>query len=153
MRGGRRLPLVGLLACVVDFAASTLPMRRLDKDYSLGDTANRAVELDKFHGPLLEGSDVALSSSSIKRTSGCDMEWRTGTWVTKECTQHEIVAPFRYLSSERWAALDADHAWDDAKARWLFCDKPSRNITFSTSIAQFFHTTEGAVSRQFISRL
>lgn len=134
----------------------------LYKGYNLGGTTNWAVDLDKFYDPprLLEGSDVTLSWASIKQNvkstgdaSSCDQESRTGTWVTKECTQDEIVSPTSYLSSERWARLDADHAWNDAKVRWLFCDKPSKNATFSTSMAQFFHTTEGAVSCQFTSRL
>jgi hypothetical protein len=131
------------------------------KNYGMGGTTNWAVDLDKFYDSprLAQDSDVTLSWSSIKQNikftgdpSACNKESRTGTWVTKECTQDEIVSPTSYLSSERWAALDADHAWNDAKARWLFCDKPSGNTSFSKSISQFFHTTEGSVSRRFTSR-
>lgn len=121
------------------------------KGLNMGGTTNWAVDLDKFHEPpkLIEDSDLTLDWDVMKRNIkrqgnalACDLELRTGTWVTKECTEDVAAHPSRWLPSERWEGLDCGSAWKDAQARWLTCDKPAGNLTFSQSVSQFFKMNE-----------
>ncbi|KAG5913016.1 hypothetical protein E4U42_001573, partial [Claviceps africana] len=115
--------------------------KRVAKNNNLGGVAD-FVDLDSFHD-----SEVSLETlrHNIKfggKADSCDWELRTGTWINHTCAQDEVAAPFNYTNYQRWAALDADSAWNDAKARWLYCDKGK--IQFTQSVTQFFHANENA---------
>ncbi|KAG6002439.1 hypothetical protein E4U43_001120, partial [Claviceps pusilla] len=116
------------------------------KNLNLGGTGDFAVDLDTFHSaPSNEQVTWETFKHNVKnfgKESTCDWEFRSGTWVNRTCTQDEVASPFNHTASERWIALEADAAWNDAKARWLFCDKGK--IGFSQSVSQFFHANENA---------
>ncbi|KAG6010827.1 hypothetical protein E4U21_004215, partial [Claviceps maximensis] len=116
------------------------------KSLNLGGAGDFAIDLDAFHPPPY---GMQVNWETVKhnimwgdKPDACDWEFRTGTWVNHSCTEDQVVAPFNYTSRERWVALDSDSAWNDAKARWLFCD--SKRIQFTQSVTQFFHANENA---------
>lgn len=117
------------------------------KNLNLGGTGDFAVDLDTFHAaPSNEQVTWETFKHNVKnfgKESTCDWEFRSGTWVNRTCTQDEVASPFNHTASERWIALEADAAWNDAKARWLFCDRGK--IGFTQSVSQFFHANENAV--------
>ena len=81
------------------------------------------------------------------RNSGlatCDKAYRSGTWVSKPCTIDVVSDAIDYMPKQRWEKMDCDHAWSDTMTRWFGCDKPSKNGTFSNSVANFVHAQERA---------
>ncbi|KAK2595946.1 hypothetical protein QQS21_006476 [Conoideocrella luteorostrata] len=125
---------------------------KLYKDYNMGGTANWAMDLNQFHDApkVYEGSDVDLGWDNIKsniknfgQAKVCNLDARTGTWVNLECTKDQVASPFDFTPNDRWKALECGAAWNDAKVRWVSCDRG--RITFSNSISQFLHTNENAV--------
>lgn len=129
------------------------------RELNMAGTTNWAVDLDRFHdapgvpaadgGPPVASAGWPTLKSNIKQkgiVNVCDLEARTGDWVRHECTELEATQPTRFTAKDRWDSLDCKSAWNDAKLRWKTCDEPARNGSFSQSVAQFFHATEGAVS-------
>ncbi|EFQ97488.1 hypothetical protein MGYG_00528 [Nannizzia gypsea CBS 118893] len=126
------LALVGLLTSTL--ATVTLPMR----------------DPPPLQGPpnLLKGSDEKLSRQQIKRdikntgdVAACDKEYRTGTWVNHECTEKFVTDPLYIRPKVRWEGLECAAAWNDAKIRWNFCDRPN-NTSFSASVSNFLKYVE-----------
>ncbi|KAH7014604.1 chitinase [Microdochium trichocladiopsis] len=122
------------------------------KGFNLGGTTNWAVDLDQFNAPpgLGPDGDIRLTWGQIKNNIvkkgeavTCDLEARTGTWVTKDCQAEEVRLWTKYTPAARWDNLDCGHALDDALMRWKLCDGPAKNATFSDSLSQFFHQVEG----------
>ncbi|KAG5952739.1 hypothetical protein E4U53_000009 [Claviceps sorghi] len=138
----------------VSFMTSAIKESRKKKfkNLNLGGTADFAVDLDAFHDAAELSWETAKHNIKFAgRPDACDWELRTGTWVNRTCVQDEVAAPFNYTKYQRWLALDADSAWNDAKARWLYCDK--EKIQFTQSVTQFFHANENAILKNYASIL
>ncbi|KAG6042058.1 hypothetical protein E4U41_006179 [Claviceps citrina] len=117
------------------------------KNLNLGGTADFPIDLERTYPQpgLVNWETLRHNIKTRGKPEVCDWELRTGTWVNRSCTQDEVAAPFNYTSLQRWTALEADAAWNDAKARWMYCDKGQ--MSFTQSVTQFFHANENAKCR------
>ncbi|KFY45487.1 hypothetical protein V494_00922 [Pseudogymnoascus sp. VKM F-4513 (FW-928)] len=125
---------------------------QLYKNYEMGGVSDWAVDLVQFNLPPYGdmppiGSPPDVSPGGFYEKSWLESknqmkakvppvppectasrEKRTGTWVGLECTMPEAQAHTTdYPPADRWAAMDCDHAWEDAK-----CDDVSINTNCGT---------------------
>jgi len=128
----------------------------LYQNYHFGGVGDWAIDLEDFLSipgsvyvpPTSPSSTTDPAWATFKenlKDSGnpnCNRANRTGTWVATQCNAPAVASPLQYISSDRWADLDCDNAWSDAKYRWTNCDKPAENGSFSDSVYEFFHLTE-----------
>ncbi|KAJ4003882.1 hypothetical protein NW752_012012 [Fusarium irregulare] len=63
------------------------------------------------------------------------MEVRTGKWTDYNCTDPVKVDFPPYEEWRRWEPLQTRDAWDDAIRIWKERDRPSKRMTFTSSVA------------------
>ncbi|PKS08412.1 hypothetical protein jhhlp_005356 [Lomentospora prolificans] len=97
----------------------------LYRSYHFRGTCDWAVDLQNFvEPPNYTGGDTASNADNIgwldvkqnlfeTGRPTCDLERRTGSWVSISCTKDEVASVTSYLPWQRWEAADASSAWDD----------------------------------------
>jgi GH18 family chitinase len=68
---------------------------------------------------------------------------RTGNWTSLNCDNEYVKNDIYYSSQQRWAALDAADAWQNALEVWRSQDR-ALNIPFMTSLQHTYKAIAGA---------
>ncbi|KAL0943239.1 Killer toxin subunits alpha/beta 5 [Colletotrichum truncatum] len=80
----------------------------------------------------------------LEQSTTCNKTRRTGNWVKKECTSHEVAGTLDFEPQKRWEALECQAAWDDAIQVWIGCyrDNLESSFKFMQFMADFLHQND-----------